>query len=694
MGNPQNRWKSEKGQVSIMVGAMMMTFLFFFAFVINIGMLVNAKINLQNAADLAAFAGASVQARQLTQISYINYEMRRQWKKYLFRIFVLGNMSQDGFPKSAGSGPMTYVPNLQSPKTTYPAPSTCIVFSENANPCHTTDLPKIRYDFPNPMGDGITAALQEQLKALESIRENNCKAIGITNQILNLLWTFNTDPSVSSYSQADSSVPEFLKEASASIRAYAKGLGVVPREIILKLRINTLSGYVNSPAIKGLNFSRATNLSNTADPAAQERSIQAFFSAYYTLGNHTFPSESIMMDELIPGDTTQANLLKLKTVGAVFDIYALDLDLEPDGKCVPKLYATAVASPLTLGFYKDESIQTYYAVRLKAKARLLFSPLGDLDLTAYAAAKPFGSRIGPTEGEVGFFSDSQVQGSPTGKIPNLTIKEDESGSTSSGVSRGSGWDTKSVIGTMYSAMVSGANMNGGTTQLQPFSVERAYSTAMAPNPWESGRYNIFNSELDSFQGDFATGSTTEGGFTMKYMTFWAPIVPPDKISQLKDQLKTELDTLFDPSKTQGSISQASNGKPLDNLKLQIMVQLESYINALKPSGSNAPSTAIGENGETINMIVLTDPFKRLSAPGTLEGISGAPEIFMSTDPNQLKTSWKWAKNGTLKREGRDGYSVKFVSFSSLSSKKSGSWTNDLGSVGDTEISKVLQTIQH
>ena len=677
-----------------MVGAMMMTFLFFFAFVINIGMLVNAKINLQNAADLAAFAGASVQARQLTQISYLNYEMRRQWKKYLFRVFVLGTMSQDGFPKSGGPGPMVYLPNRDSPNITYPAPSTCVVFSQNSNPCHTTDLPKIRYDFPNPMGDGITAALQQQLKALEDIRQANCKAIGITNQILNLLWTFNTDPTVSSYSQPDSGMDDFIKDSSAAIRAYAKGLGVVPREIILKFRINTLAGYVNSPAVKGLTFNKATNLSNTADPAALERTIQAFFSAYYTLGNHTFPTQSITMDELIPGDTTQANLLKLKTVGTVFDIYALDLDLDPSGKCIPKLYANSVASPLTLGFYKDESIQTYYAVRLKAKAKLLFSPLGDLDLTAYAAARPFGSRIGPSEGEVGFFSESRVDGSPTGKIPNLTVKEDESGSVSGGVSRGAGWDTKSVISSMYTAMVSGASNSGGATQLQPYSMERAYSTAMAPNPWESGRYNIFNSEFDSFQGDFATGSTTEGGFTMKYMTFWAPIVPPDKVSQLKDLLKTELDTLFDPSKTQGSISQANKGKPLDELKQQVMVQLETYINALKPSGSSAPTTFVGENGETINMVVLTDPFKRLNAPNALETISGSPEVFMSTDPDQLKTSWKWAKSGSIKREGRDGYSVKFVSFSSLSTKKSGSWTNDLGSVGDTEISKVLQYIQH
>src|SRR5688500_9887936 len=94
--------RAQSGQISVMIALMMTTFIFFIAFVINTGMLVNAKINLQNAADLAAYAGAATQARQLNRISYINYEMRRQWKKFLFRIYVVGNMAQGGFPKGPG----------------------------------------------------------------------------------------------------------------------------------------------------------------------------------------------------------------------------------------------------------------------------------------------------------------------------------------------------------------------------------------------------------------------------------------------------------------------------------------------------------------------------------------------------------------------------------------------------------------
>ena len=91
--------RREKGQASIMMGMMMLTFVLFFAFVVNTGMLVNAKINLQNAADLAAYAGAAVQARQMTTISYLNYEMRRQYKKFLLRYYVVGNLSLKCFPR-------------------------------------------------------------------------------------------------------------------------------------------------------------------------------------------------------------------------------------------------------------------------------------------------------------------------------------------------------------------------------------------------------------------------------------------------------------------------------------------------------------------------------------------------------------------------------------------------------------------
>src|ERR1051325_1998291 len=91
---------SERGQASIMIGMIVLTFILFFAFVVNTGMLVNAKINLQNAADLAAYAGAAVQARQLNNAAFLNYEMRRQYKKFIFRYYVIGSFMYTTFPNT------------------------------------------------------------------------------------------------------------------------------------------------------------------------------------------------------------------------------------------------------------------------------------------------------------------------------------------------------------------------------------------------------------------------------------------------------------------------------------------------------------------------------------------------------------------------------------------------------------------
>lgn len=61
------------------------------AMVVNIGFLVAAKINLQNATDLAAYAGAAQQARYLTEIGKWNYEMRRNYKAMSYDYMIVLN---------------------------------------------------------------------------------------------------------------------------------------------------------------------------------------------------------------------------------------------------------------------------------------------------------------------------------------------------------------------------------------------------------------------------------------------------------------------------------------------------------------------------------------------------------------------------------------------------------------------------
>ena len=315
------RPRDQRGQASIMIGMMMLTFILFFAFVVNTGMLVNAKINLQNAADLAAYAGAAVQARQLNEISYLNYEMRRQYKKFHFRYYVMGNMAQKPFPRQNGGGVGKTAPNWSPSGTTpnnYGAPAVCMIFNSQDNFCQLKSLPQIAVPSPNPL-DMINTTLIGQLKAIENIRQANCLNIAFTNTTVLHLLLWNSEPDLSSI---QNNIPPQLQNSINIIKGLSFGIGLIPREVLLRARIDTLKDYINAPPATGMTYQQALSLGQGEDPPSTERTAQAFLSAFYTLGEHTFDSSDIIMDELTPQSEIVLNDIKIQ-----FDTYAVSFKI-------------------------------------------------------------------------------------------------------------------------------------------------------------------------------------------------------------------------------------------------------------------------------------------------------------------------------------------------------------------------------
>ncbi len=72
------------------------TLIILFGMVVGVGHLTQAKMNLQNAVDLASMSGASLQARYLNQISLINYRLRQNYKFILYDLYLV----QSRFNKS------------------------------------------------------------------------------------------------------------------------------------------------------------------------------------------------------------------------------------------------------------------------------------------------------------------------------------------------------------------------------------------------------------------------------------------------------------------------------------------------------------------------------------------------------------------------------------------------------------------
>lgn len=107
----RNRF-NKKGQIAILIALAFGLIFLLIAMVVNIGFLVAAKINLQNSVDMAAYAGAAQQARYLTEIGKWNYEMRRNYKAMSFDYMVAMNAerNQADFKDYMTSSNITKVP--------------------------------------------------------------------------------------------------------------------------------------------------------------------------------------------------------------------------------------------------------------------------------------------------------------------------------------------------------------------------------------------------------------------------------------------------------------------------------------------------------------------------------------------------------------------------------------------------------
>ena len=131
--------KNEKGQMAIFIALFFQVLFVFFAMAINMGLVVHDKINLQNSVDLAAYYGAMKQGEVLNQISHINYQMRQNYKLFVWRYRVLGTLGNRNHPLSyiryLSGGSPTLLPEAQSwsgsspPAPTDIVPSVCISHS-------------------------------------------------------------------------------------------------------------------------------------------------------------------------------------------------------------------------------------------------------------------------------------------------------------------------------------------------------------------------------------------------------------------------------------------------------------------------------------------------------------------------------------------------------------------------------------
>lgn len=462
-------WR-EAGQLSIFLGMVLLVVTTFVAFVVNVGLFVKAKINLQNSVDAAAFAGAAVQARQLTNIGYLNWELRNTYKEWLFKYYILGNIGLDAIDDVDGREPnVTGACNGGIPLNNggmnfrlrqfkgsdcryydntlydhYNVPSICIHFGSNNNICEIVTLPGLpRF---NTVGlPSISEQHEAFLNNIVTTKADDCSNRTNINMGAAMLWTYGTGNA--------NMMPGVPEIAPTRIGAWVQSLEIA-------LRMRNLEAIVNTPPLDLPICRNATGgtpcvsiedlMNDGSSLPFQERSVKAFWSAYRNLSGGAFKEEnqsqdfasSFTLKELKPnpypaGENSLSGFL-IPAGEPALEKHYLDLKVVPVNYAVfyTSFYSTtgnfngvsgappaeaqcggtktALPAPgYILGFIKNPEVVTYYAVEGQAKFIGLFYPFSEpagITLKTYSVAKPFGGRVGPALYDPGFTgADTQVK---------------------------------------------------------------------------------------------------------------------------------------------------------------------------------------------------------------------------------------------------------------------------------------------
>lgn len=430
--------KSNRGQLSIFMGITLILVMSLLAFIINVGLFVKAKINLQNSVDAAAFSGAAVQARQLTNIAYVNWEMRNTFKEWMFKYYILGQlglMTEDYnlSPGQLNSGPQTRF-FLKTPPANvagtagvgfdrFNVPSICIHNNSLTNICPIATLPGIPR-FPAIGVAGISEIHEAFVNKLVEEKGANCSDRTQINFLAAMSWAYSSG----------------LGNLPGAPLVATNRPGAWPQAFELAVRMRNLEMIVNRPPVTTPVDINAVNTlsSQGAKIGLNERTVKAFMSAFRNLSGGKYKSNdggsskdefasTFKMTELAPVPYPAAEVpvssflippshpalqkyyLDLQAVpvnyATMFTTFATTSnEFEPSVASEAACNVSKTAMPVPgyiLGFVKNPKVMTYYAVKGEAEFTGLFFPRssndqqGSIKLTAYAAAKPFGGRIGP-----------------------------------------------------------------------------------------------------------------------------------------------------------------------------------------------------------------------------------------------------------------------------------------------------------
>ncbi|MEM7646382.1 MAG: pilus assembly protein TadG-related protein [Pseudomonadota bacterium] len=398
----------------------------FFAMAINVGLVIHDKINLQNAVDIAAYYGAAKQAETLNQIAHINFQMRQNYKLFVWRYRVLGTVGRTGHPY-ANQSPFAFNPGLDSQdagnaQTGPLAPNVCVASDfwkeykdldpAGANLCRfgQATIPNIP---PQVGGAGFIPGISQLgnllLRANQQMVQN-CLESGVLNWMNAARWLihFRVDgaarKSMIRTLATGMSSPNFNDLRNESVEQGVRNT------LEFNLTNSNRAGltnfqYFNSMAAQGqcsdpsfwlpeilinpvITFTDMNILPNQNNSCAIEQGI---------------PNRQIGGRPNIGGFTNLPRGLGVASVAPLYANAFNELSQHWGGE--PNAQGSNLHS--SIGFEKNPWCMVYSGVSATTQVRKPFSPLGAITLQARGFAKPFGGRVGP------WYGIRWPQGSPT-----------------------------------------------------------------------------------------------------------------------------------------------------------------------------------------------------------------------------------------------------------------------------------------
>ncbi len=425
--------RNQKGQVAVFVALIFQVVFVFFAMLINVGLLVHHKINLQQSTDLAAYYGAMKQAEILNVMAHVNYQIRQAWKLFTWRYRVLGTFGMERESKPANNINPTIAPIMPTAWQEYKMQ---IEFNKNSGTLKCVGNGADRMNFTDTpflcMGHNGFKDWFANEGTGETFCKINCKMMD------NASTSIKSLSGVGSFSwggaNIGSAVNTAITKTNGILKDRCEKMGPVSlatmglfysnyyfdtdnRKRIIKVLNNNLSQTENDlldldgkKVLTGVENTLKNNLTEANKSSLTPTSIITYNGAKNTEKNGQLISEitfqylNFFLLQCKCKDSTCSPDISIQnfgddSTGAFGPNSQVGIKFEEQYTAiaaqVKDLFAKNSAEINTLGFEKNPWYNVYYGVKATSEPRIPFLPLTKIKLNAISFAKPFGGTLGP-----------------------------------------------------------------------------------------------------------------------------------------------------------------------------------------------------------------------------------------------------------------------------------------------------------